>query len=139
MSRRTAAVLAVVALFATALSGCSWSGVPAEGCVPVIVVSPSTVAPGDMITLSSDTPCDVTMPDGGWSIAVAPVGAGDEPLALATTDAPFDGSFEVTVRLPTDFPEGDAFARVDNWDYSFCSGAGSGSCASASGDFTVGR
>lgn len=50
-------------------------------------------------------------------------------------DDEFDGTFRVELDLPSGFPAGDAFAGVENWDYSEC--ADTGSCASASASFTV--
>ena len=98
------------------------------------MVDPKTVSPGGTITLRSDTTCDNEPPQEGWVVTAAPVGNQKE-LATATTHDRFDGSFRVTLTLPADFPAGDAYTGIDDWDYSFCSD--NGSCASATGDFTV--
>jgi hypothetical protein len=86
--------------------------------------------------LESDTSCDDAPPEGGWIVTAAHVGSA-AVLAETTSDDQFDGSFVATLVLPDDFPHGQAYAGIGNWDYSFCEGRGSGSCASASGDFVV--
>ncbi|MFG6475601.1 hypothetical protein ACFXP7_04360 [Microbacterium sp. P06] len=97
-------------------------------------MDPRIASPGETITLSSDTACGNETPEGGWVVVAAPVG--DQQAAVTVkTNVEFDGSFRVTIDLPADFPKGDAYAGIDNWDYSFCSD--NGSCASATGDFTV--
>ena len=118
-----------------ALGGCTMSSpAPSSGCVPRITVEPKIASPGEMITLTSDTTCDTETPEGGWLVVAAPVGT-QQSLVTVTTNGEFDGSFRVTIALPADFPEGTAYAGIGNWDYSFCSD--NGSCASATGDFTV--
>jgi hypothetical protein len=133
---------ALALVLALGLSGCvSSSPPPSSWCVPRIIVEPAIVAPGESITLSSDTECDVSQPPGGWDVIVAPIGQVENGVSTTVTDD-FDGSFSVTVVIPEDFPSGDAFADIANWDYSPCDDTGvtsasSGSCASASGSFTV--
>ena len=75
-------------------------------------------------------------PAGGWRIIAAH--DGDDPAVSATTTERFDGDFRIALTLPSDFPEGEAYAGVENWDYSSCNGTNS-SCAAAAGDFTVNR
>lgn len=135
---RTRLGAAVVIIIAGALlSGCvTTSPPPASGCVPLIVADPKTAAPGDSVTLTSDTVCDAEQPSDGWVIAAATVGARDA-LVSVKTEEEFDGSFRETIVLPIEFPEGEAYARIDNWDDSPC--ADNGSCASASVDFVVKR
>jgi len=133
-----AAALAALALL---VSGCVSSAPPSTSwCVPRIFVEPAVVSPGETITMSSDSSCDAPQPSGGWSVLVAPVGHPDEGVRTAITDD-FDGSFSVTVTIPLDFPTGEAFAAIDNWDYSPCddtnSVGGNASCAGASGSFIV--
>lgn len=132
--RRTFALVFAVA-GATTLSGCYLSPPPPIGCVPRITVTPAVAAPGDTITLESDTTCDDAPPDGGWIVTATHVGS-TAVLAQTTSNAQFDGSFIARMVLPTDFPIGEAYAGVSNWDYSFCE-SGGGSCASATGDFIV--
>lgn len=90
--------------------------------------------------MRSDTSCEVAPPSGGWSVLVAPVGHPDQGVRTEVDDG-FDGSFSVSVDIPLDFPPGEAFAAIDNWDYSPCDDTNSnnsaGSCAAASGSFTV--
>lgn len=129
--------LGFIATAGVLFSGCTMSSPPpSSGCVPRVMVEPKVAAPGGTITLTSDTTCDDEPPRGGWAVIAAPVGS-PQALASVTTDDEFDGSFRVTITLPTDFPAGEAYAGIDNWDYSFCSD--DGSCASATGDFTVER
>jgi hypothetical protein len=135
-SRRSAAAVVVVAA-TVLLGGCAMSSpFPAGGCVPRIFVEPKVTTPGDTIVVTSDTACDDTPPEGGWVVIAAHIGGG-KALAHTTTQEGFDGSFRVTLQLPSDFPVGQAFAGIENWDYSFCSA--NASCASATGDFTVRR
>jgi hypothetical protein len=115
------------------LGGCS--GLPAAGCVPRLTIEPAVAQPGSVIVVNSDTTCGDRVPDGGW-IVTATSGDDDRHVSIITTDS-FNGSFSVDLSLPQDFPAGEATVRIENWDYSFCSGSGSGSCASASGDFMV--
>lgn len=132
--RRTFAL--VLAVAGMTMSGCYLSPPPPAGCVPRIEVTPAVASPGDTITLESDTSCDDLPPDGGWIVTAAHVGS-TAVLAQTTSDEQFDGSFVATLVLPADFPNGQASAGISNWDYSFCEGSGSGSCASATGDFVV--
>lgn len=132
--RRTVALVLTVA--AMTMSGCYMSPPPPAGCVPRITISPAVASPGDTITLESDTSCDDPLPDGGWIVTAAHTGSA-VVLTQTTSDDQFDGSFAATLVLPADFPHGQAYAGIENWDYSFCEGAGSGSCASATGEFMV--
>lgn len=137
MRRRAAwAVLGLVGLAALALlSGCVGRGEPpAGGCVPRIMIEPAEVSAGETISITSDTACDDAAPSGGWVVGAGHI-PGGEPLVSVVTDEQFDGSFELSLTLPADFPEGEAWAGVQNWDYSFC--AANASCAAATGDFTV--
>jgi hypothetical protein len=76
------------------------------------------------------------MPQGGWVVGAAHVGGGGDSLVSVTTDQTFDGSFSVRLTLPENFPVGESFAGVKNWDYSNC-GSSVQSCAAASGNFYV--
>ena len=100
------------------------------------MVSPAVASPGDTITLESDTNCDDPLPDGGWIVTAAHTGSA-AALTQTTSNDQFDGSFVARLVLPADFPHGPAHAGIENWDYSFCESGGSGSCASATGDFMV--
>lgn len=128
--------LAIIIALTAPVSACASSAFPEAKCVPRVLITPSVAAPGEVITLTSDTECQATVPPGGWRIVAAHVGR--EPAVSVTTTERFDGDFEVTLTLPNDFPEGEAYAGVDNWDYSFCNDTNA-SCASATGDFTVTR
>lgn len=119
-----------------ALGSCSTSPPPAPGCVPRVSVTPHEASPGDTITLRSDTVCSDPRPDDGWIVTAGHVG-GEAVLVRTVSRDTFDGSFTAVVDLPEDFPVGEAFAGIANWDYSFCEGSGAGSCASATGDFIV--
>ena len=136
MDRRRRPLALLLAVAGATFTGCYMSPAPAAGCVPRITVTPAVASPGDTITLESDTSCDDAPPEGGWIVTAAHVGSA-AVLAETTSDDQFDGSFVATLVLPDDFPHGEAYAEVANWDYSFCEGNGSGSCASASGDFMV--
>lgn len=46
-----------------------------SACVPRIIITPSIAAPGEVITLTSDTGCGVTTPAGSWRIVAAPPAA----------------------------------------------------------------
>jgi hypothetical protein len=124
---RTGHHLAIGTTVMTAMlvSGCATrtSGSEATGtndyCVPRMTVSPTTVTPGVSITLSSEDICDLAAPAHGWQVGVGST-AGGGSLVTARTPERFDGSFEVTIVLPTDFPSGKAYAGIDDWDYSMC-------------------
>jgi hypothetical protein len=124
------------AALAFSLSGCITTSPPPSTslCTPRFTIEPAVVPPGGTITLASDTECDAAQPNGGWSVLIAPVGRPDEGVRTTVTDV-FDGSFSVNLSVPATFPIGEAFAGIENWDYSEC--RGSGSCASASASFTV--
>ena len=124
---------AVIALsMVPALSGCSALAGGHESCLPRISVSPSTAVAGGQITLASSDVCGADVPAEGWTVEV---GHNGRALVSHTTLEPFDGSFELTIDLPRDFPEGLAFVHVDNWDYSSCDDTGS--CASIDVGFEV--
>lgn len=76
------------------------------------------------------------IPDGGWEIVARDLGPGFTSTVTVATDERFDGSFTVQLTLPDTFPSGEAFASIENWDYSFCTDANT-SCASASATFYV--
>ncbi|MEV7934006.1 hypothetical protein [Curtobacterium sp. NPDC089185] len=120
------------------LSACTSSSSADAGrdwCVPLLTVAPVTVQPGDTVTLRSEDRCDAPVPDGGWHV-VATVPQADGPeVAFRSADS-FDGSWSASVTLPRDFPVGDAVFGIADWDDAPCSDT-SGSCAAASGSFTV--
>jgi hypothetical protein len=136
---RTALSVAIAVL---ALAGCTYSGPPpwpSSYCLPRFTVEPAVVSPGESITMTATDECDVTPPGSGWVVLVAPVGQPASGVSTTVTDG-FDGSFSVTVEIPATFPSGEAFASIENWDYSPCDDTsvnGAGSCASASASFTV--
>ncbi|MBD8584504.1 hypothetical protein IFT77_02015 [Frigoribacterium sp. CFBP 13729] len=56
-------------------------------------------------------------------------------MSSVTTTETFDGSFQVELTLPTEFPLGEACAAVTNWDLGDCDDTGS--CAGPSSTFQV--
>ena len=102
--------------------------------MPHITIEPAVVSPGGSITMASDTECDAAPPTDVWKIIVAPVGQAYLGVSANVTDE-FDGSFSVMLEIPAYFPSGEAFAGVENWDYSEC--PDNASCASASGGFRI--
>lgn len=97
-------------------------------------IEPATIHPGDSITVVSADKCNVKVPGSGWTVVAGHVGNGKALVQVKSSDK-FDGSFRVELTLPADFPIGEAYAGVDNWDYSTCPDAGS--CASPMSSFTV--
>lgn len=125
----------MVAALSLALSGCSTIGPGAGSCVvPRVQVEPTVVHPGDTITVVAEDACDVRMPDDGWVVGAGHVGGGGTLVHVTSADA-LDGSFRVELQLPDDFPIGEAYAGIENWDYSTC--PDNASCASPTGSFTV--
>ena len=137
MLERTRPVLGLAVLTACVLvSGCA---VQNEGrgdtsCVPRMSVSSGEVVRGEVVTLVTADVCEVELPSGGWRVSAGHVGDGTAVI-VAETDEALDGSFEVSLELPADFPTGDAWIGIENWDYSTCDDAGS--CAGPSTTFTV--
>jgi len=130
-------LVAAVASAVLGLTGCTVSSSPPPAgsfCVPRFTIEPSVVRAGDTISIASDTKCDVDPPREGWVVIAAPVGSPEQGVRTTVTDR-FDGTFRVELGLSSDFRVGDAFAGIENWDYSQC--ADTGSCASASAPFTV--
>lgn len=122
------------AIAAMLLSGCVSPLAISDYCVPLVDVSPAEVRPGDTITVTVESGCDVPTPSGGWIVIAAPVGQID--LAVRTvTEAELADGFSATVELPSDFPVGEGFAGLDTWDFSEC--ADNASCASPSASFRV--
>ena len=128
-----AAAVTIVALSLT-LAGCAANKFTPENCVPRMNIAPATVHPGDSITVQSADRCKVEIPAVGWVVVAGHVGAG-KALVEVKHSAEFNGSFRMELTLPSDFPVGEAYAGVDNWNYSTC--AGTGSCAAPMGSFTV--
>lgn len=136
-------LLAIAAAVATlTLSGCATVTPTAEmgnpdaaGCVvPLVRVTPATVHPGDTITVVSGDPCDIPIPGEGWLVVAGHVGDGGARVHV-TSDDELDGLFRVELTLPDDFPIGEAYAGIGNWDYSTC--PDNASCAGPTGSFTV--
>lgn len=142
-ARRVATVLALTVAASSALTGCTASPVyrPPGGCLPRFTVTPDTARAGDTVTFATKDECDVDVPDGGWRIEVQHEGedaSEDSAFAdAARSDDPFDGSWSVSVPLPTDLESGAAFVSIANWDYSTC--PDDASCASPSQSFTIER
>jgi hypothetical protein len=132
-----ASAIAVVAL-TMALTGCSptsaTGGISGGNCVPRVQIEPAIVHPGNSITVVSTDKCNVKVPGDGWTVVAGHIGDG-KALVQGISSGTFDGSFRAKLTLPGDFPMGDAYAGIKNWDYSTC--ADSGSCASPQGDFNV--
>lgn len=137
MLERMRPVIGLVVLAACVpVSGCA---VHREGpgdtdCVPRMSVSSDEVVRGEIVTLVTADVCQVALPSGGWRVSAGHVGDGTAVI-VADTDEALDGSFEVSLELPADFPTGDAWIGIENWDYSTCDDAGS--CAGPSTTFTV--
>lgn len=118
-------VIGTTAITAMLVSGCApgTSGGAATGtndyCVPRMTVSPTTATPGASITLISEDICDLAAPVHGWQVGAGSTAGGGSLVTVRTTES-FDGSFEVTITLPADFPSGKAYAGIDDWDYSTC-------------------
>jgi hypothetical protein len=160
---RGVSVVSVLVLCVGVSAGCASSDAPQAGCVPRMSVEPRTVHPGDTVTLSSADECHVAVPDGGWWVEAtipsadgtatrAPAGDASSPAsptpgtptaddsglvrseAVRSVEA-FDGSWSVEVRLPENFPVGDAAIGIRNWKYTAC--PADASCAGPSTGFTV--
>lgn len=141
-SRLVAALVLTVAV-GSALSGCTSYPVsgPTAGCVPRFTVTPDTARAGDTVTFATTDECDVEVPDGGWRIDVQHQGENvpDDPAFAdaARSDDAFDGSWSVSVPVPSDIEPGDAWVSIRNWDYSTC--PDDASCAGPSRDLTIER
>jgi hypothetical protein len=122
-----------------ALGGCTTGGSPGPvgtaACVPLVRVEPAVVAPGGTVTVVVNDDCDRDAPDGGWVVVAAPVGPGEEDRVRVGVDGRLSEGFSAEVRIPEDFPVGEAFAGIDAWDFSACSDGAS--CASPIGGFRV--
>lgn len=127
------AVIAVVGM-TLALTGCAANNIGGGSCVPRMRIEPATIHPGDSITVASADKCNVKIPGEGWDVVAGHAGGGKALVHVKSSD-PFDGSFRVELTLPHDFPVGQAYAGVDNWDYSTCPDAAS--CAGPMSSFTV--
>lgn len=90
--------------------------------------------PGGTVTISSQDTCETAPPADGWEVGAGHVGDGDLAFSVTTMET-FDGSFEVELTLPADFPPGEAYAAVANWDIGDCNDTVS--CASPSDTFQV--
>ena len=137
MIERMRPVMGLVALTACVLvSGCAvLNGGPGDtNCVPRMSVSSDEVVRGEVVTLVTADVCEVAIPSGGWRVSAGHVGDGTA-LITAETEEQLDGSFDVSLELPGDFPTGDAWIGIENWDYSTCADASS--CAGPSTTFTV--
>lgn len=102
--------------------------------MPRVEIEPVTAHAGSSISIAVDSGCDVETPEGGWKLIAAPVGHRESAVRVSVDENLADG-FTAQLRLPEDFPEGEAFAGIDEWDFSKCSD--SGSCASPTSGFTV--
>jgi len=127
------------ALFLAVLAGtaaCSSGAPPGEEglCVPRIEVSPVKATPGGTVTISSKDTCETAPPADGWEVGAGHVGDGDSAFSVTTMET-FYGTFEVEQTLPADFPSGETYAAVKNWNIGDCNDTGS--CASPSDTFQV--
>lgn len=107
-----------------AVTGCATNKVAAENCVPRMRIAPTTIHSGDSITVKSADSCNVKVPSKGWVVLTGHVGAGKALVQVNRWDE-FNGSLRVELILPSDFLVGEAYAGVDNWDYSTCADTGS--------------
>jgi hypothetical protein len=121
-----------------ALTGCSLNsptgGAGGGNCVPRVHIEPAIVHQGGSLTVVSTEKCNVKVPTGGWTVVAGHI-EGGKALVREKSSGTFDGSFRAQLTLTGDFPLGDAYAGIKNWDYSTC--ADSGSCASPQGVFKV--
>lgn len=129
--RRVATAAALAAVTAGLLSGCALLSGP-DDCLPGLSVTPNPAVAGETVTVTAEE-CDVSVPDEGWTIVLGHAGGG--PIVTESTTQAFDGTFELTVELPPDFPDGPAYVDVANWVYVPCDDTGS--CASAERPFDV--
>jgi len=136
MHPRTPVTAALVLVVLAGTAACSSGGTQPENgpCVPRIEVSPVKATPGGTITITSKDTCETAPPADGWKVGAGHVGDGDPTFSVTTMET-FDGSFEVEMTLPADFPTGEAYAAVTNWDIGDCHDTGS--CASPSDTFQV--
>jgi len=137
MLKRVLPVAGLVGLAACVLaSGCAvlQESPGAGNCVPRMSISSDEVIQGDAVSLVTADVCKVEPPPGGWRVSAGHVGDGTA-LISAETDEAFDGSFDVSLELPDDFPTGEAWIEIEDWDYSTC--ADTGSCAGPSTTFAV--
>lgn len=128
-----------VAIGLLLVAGCTVSGpeeVDATYCVPRVWVTPAVVGPGDTISVEVESGCDVSTPRDGWVVIAAPVGQLDRAVRT-TVDAELEDGFTVTFDVPEDFPPGEGFAGLEEWDFSGC--PDDASCASPTGGFEVRR
>ena len=119
------------------LTGCTVSGpeeIDATYCVPRVWVTPADALPGDAISVEVESGCDASTPPDGWVVVAAPVGQLERAVRL-TVDAELEEGFTVTLEVPDDFPPGEAFAGLEEWDFSGC--PDDASCASPTGSFEV--
>ncbi|HET8928905.1 MAG TPA: hypothetical protein VFN24_13885 [Microbacterium sp.] len=129
---RLAALLTVLALASLTLVACSFG---AQSCVYTLDVAPQSVAPGGTVTVSTVDECDAEVPEGGWTLMIAPAGS-PERGARTTVPATTGEGFTAQLTVPLDMPVGQAVVTIDNWDHSDCDDTNA-SCATASGDFVV--
>ncbi|WP_123517948.1 hypothetical protein [Frigoribacterium sp. PhB24] len=97
-------------------------------------MSPAKAAPGETVTISSDDSCATAPPSGGWRVGAGHVGDGD-PIATVSTTETFDGYFRATLALAVDFPTGESYVAVIDWDVGDCDDTAS--CAGPSDTFQV--
>jgi hypothetical protein len=137
--RPLARVCLTAGVTAMLVTGCA-SAVPAASpevpgrCVPLINVQPERPSPGDRIVVTAPGTCRVAVPPDGLEITAAPVG--DLTSAVRLTVPLGTGEpFHAELQLPDDFPLGEAWAGIEDWDYSSC--PDNASCAIPYGYFTV--
>lgn len=129
--RQVATAAALAAVTAGLMSGCALLSGP-NPCLPGLAVTPSPAVAGETVTVTAGE-CDVAVPDAGWTVVLGH--AEGAPIVTESTSQAFDGTFELTVELPSDFPEGPAYVGIANWVYVPCNDTSS--CASADRPFDV--
>lgn len=137
MLGRMRPVIGLVVLTTCVLvSGCAvqHEGPRDTNCVPRMSVSSGEAVRGEVVTLVTADVCEVAIPSGGWRVSAGHVGDGTALITAETRDE-LDGSFDLSLELPADFPTGDAWIGIENWDWSTCADAVS--CAGPSTTFTV--
>jgi hypothetical protein len=141
LGRRAAATIVVAGLLAAVLAvigliGPRWSDVGAARCLPArLQASPQSVAPGETLTVTSPA-ADCALGYGRghtYTVTLVHRDLHEAPMRTAVAQ---DGSFRLTLAVPTDFPSGPAAVIVHGSPMDDCDDTGS-SCAGYAAYVTV--